>query len=487
MIIMYVLNWGPYANGSYMTHAVPNLVKIGKLVGSSMHEWLTKEVFKLNELHIVGHSLGAHLGAYITRAVSTLSKYEMKIQRLTGLDPALPLFYPKVFFFPTAISADDAVFVDVIHTDAGSLGAPNATGTVDFWPNGGLEQPGCINSTEPHCNHCRSWHFWSESLEHKFFAVKCENFWEFKQNNCDGKTVVEMGINSQFGISGNFYLQTSSTFPYSLGMNDRPTVVYCFGYTENYTDASTQLIVDAYLSRNDHNILVIQWSMYAANNYFFQAIPNTIQLGAKIGKVLVEMQKVGFNLKTFHIVGHSLGGQLAGFIGRSVIENSKKELIIPRITALDPAGPVFYPETFLIKPLNVNDAKFVDVIHTDADHFGTKYSTGHVDFWPNEGNKNQPNCPTPNLDIRDDKNYCSHRRSWVYFAESVVSKDPHVFHAIPCNSWNDFVDHKCNNSIIPVYMGIGADPNLKGNFYLQTNPTPPYNRNENGAYYTKLN
>ena len=61
-----VLNWGPYANGSYMTHAVPNLVKIGKLVGSSMHEWLTKEVFKLNELHIVGHSLGAHLGAYIT-------------------------------------------------------------------------------------------------------------------------------------------------------------------------------------------------------------------------------------------------------------------------------------------------------------------------------------------------------------------------------------------------------------------------------------
>ena len=97
------------------------------------------------------------------------------------------------------------------------------------------------------------------------------------------------------------------------------------------------------------------------------------------------MQEVGFNLKTFHIVGHSLGGHLAGFIGRSVIENSNKALIITRITALDPAGPVFYPQNIFIKPINANDAKFVDVIHADGNYFGTKYSTGTVDFWPNEG------------------------------------------------------------------------------------------------------
>ena len=85
--------------------------------------------------------------------------------------------------------------------------------------------------------------------------------------------------------------------------------------------------------------------------------------------------------------------------------------------------------------------------------------------------------------------FCSHRRSWVYFSESLVSKTPQVFHSIACNSWNEFVDHKCNNttkSTIPIYMGIGADHNLRGNFYLQTNPTPPYNRNQNGTYYTKL-
>lgn len=35
-----------------------NVVKIGKLVGTPMSEWLKKEVFQLNELHVVGNSLG---------------------------------------------------------------------------------------------------------------------------------------------------------------------------------------------------------------------------------------------------------------------------------------------------------------------------------------------------------------------------------------------------------------------------------------------
>lgn len=86
------------------------------------------------------------------------------------------------------------------------------------------------------------------------------------------------------------------------------------------------------------------------------------------------------------------GGHLAGFIGRSVIANSNQKLIIPRITGLDPAGPVFYPPSIFITPINKNDGTFVDIIHADANFFGTKYPTGTVDFWPNEA-KNQPGCP----------------------------------------------------------------------------------------------
>lgn len=51
-----------------------------------------------------------------------------------------------------------------------------------------------------------------------------------------------------------------------------------------------------------------------------------------------------------------------GFIGRSVLANSDGSLQIQRITALDPAGPVFYPPNVIIKPLSPTDGVFVDVV-----------------------------------------------------------------------------------------------------------------------------
>jgi hypothetical protein len=36
-------------------------------------------------------------------------------------------------------------------------------------------------------------------------------------------------------------------------------------------------------------------------------------------------------------------------------------------------------------------AEFIDVIHSDKIVMGTKWNSGHADFWPNNG-KNQGNC-----------------------------------------------------------------------------------------------
>lgn len=60
----------------------------------------------------------------------------------SGLDPAFPLY---MFNGPSArLSASDAKFVDVIHTDGGILGYPWPLGHADFFPNGGTAlQPGC--------------------------------------------------------------------------------------------------------------------------------------------------------------------------------------------------------------------------------------------------------------------------------------------------------------------------------------------------------
>lgn len=54
------------------------------------------------------------------------------------------------------------------------------------------------------------------------------------------------------------------------------------------------------------------------------------------------MENNGFCIENFHLIGHSLGGHLVGFIGRSVFKNSDEALKISRITSLDPAGPLFY-------------------------------------------------------------------------------------------------------------------------------------------------
>ena len=140
--------------------------------------------------------------------------------------------------------------------------------------------------------------------------------------------------------------------------NNRSTMLYGFGYTEKFTSISTQTIVESYVERGDHNILVIEWSSYNRGSYTLEAIPNTRIVGEYLGKIMLMMSDAGFNLNKFHFVGHSLGGQLAGFIGRSVFNNSNKSVKVRRITALDPAGPFFYNVwSRRNKPLNKEDGE----------------------------------------------------------------------------------------------------------------------------------
>lgn len=65
-----------------------------------------------------------------------------------GLDPAGPGFeFAKLR--KKGLKKTDAVFVDVIHTAAGSAGCVNALGHADFYPNGGSSpQPGCNEAGE---------------------------------------------------------------------------------------------------------------------------------------------------------------------------------------------------------------------------------------------------------------------------------------------------------------------------------------------------
>ena len=63
-----------------------------------------------------------------------------------GLDPAGPWF--PLNETDTRLDITDADFVDIIHTNSGNLSEDEWSflepiGHVDFYPNGGQQQPGC--------------------------------------------------------------------------------------------------------------------------------------------------------------------------------------------------------------------------------------------------------------------------------------------------------------------------------------------------------
>lgn len=60
-----------------------------------------------------------------------------------GLDPALPFF--ATLKDSWKLDKEDALFVDVIHTNVGIFGKIEPTGHIDFYVNDGTYQPSCVD------------------------------------------------------------------------------------------------------------------------------------------------------------------------------------------------------------------------------------------------------------------------------------------------------------------------------------------------------
>ncbi|XP_037868009.1 pancreatic triacylglycerol lipase isoform X2 [Bombyx mori] len=213
-----VLDWSNMAFGNYLLVSL-DVPVTGKKAGKALLK-LLKGGLSLKGLHLVGHSLGAHLLSFAAKALAAKG---FTVPRLTGLDPAYPGFYPPLL--AAHMSSEDADFVDVIHTDGGGFGAPSSTGHADFWPNGGqAKQPGCLSFTVPlsnedFCSHWRSWAFWAESVEgSQFMSRKCLDYDAFLRGQCHDAPSVSMGLGATSELRGNFYLRTATRTPYSLGI-----------------------------------------------------------------------------------------------------------------------------------------------------------------------------------------------------------------------------------------------------------------------------
>ncbi|XP_050552097.1 pancreatic triacylglycerol lipase-like [Spodoptera frugiperda] len=183
---------------------------IGERLGSVLAA-LVPAGLEASKIHLIGHSLGSHIAGFTAKTF--YNQTGQRVGRISSLDPAGPCF--SNLEVDLRLSKEDANFVDVIHTDAGVFGLNEAIGHVDFYPNGGSEQPNCLFPT---CSHSRAWLLYAESvlLPESFVGAQCLSWKQFMKGNCDFKDTSVMGYYCPTDSRGKYDLQTSDESPFGL-------------------------------------------------------------------------------------------------------------------------------------------------------------------------------------------------------------------------------------------------------------------------------
>ncbi|KYB25493.1 phospholipase A1 isoform X1 [Tribolium castaneum] len=246
---------------------------------------------------------------------------------------------------------------------------------------------------------------------------------------------------------------------YSLPEDERnlPMKILMHGYTSNVTSPWYKQMKQEYFQKGPHNIIYVDWSI-ASNKSFAVSAANIKPVGEFIADLIVSLR---VPVENVHLIGHSLGSHLAGFVGKNIYSKTGKK--VARITATDAAGPGFEnakPEA----RLNKHDATFIDVIHTDVNYYGILKPIGHVDFYVN-GGKNQPGCPARKVDDN-----CSHARSNDYFIESINKRNVMARPA----KLNDEEEIVLTSRTEDVEFGDWTPATARGIYFIKTNKTAPY-------------
>ncbi|KAJ8976339.1 hypothetical protein NQ317_009791 [Molorchus minor] len=247
---------------------------------------------------------------------------------------------------------------------------------------------------------------------------------------------------------------------------DRPTIMFFHGFLESSTADDARQIKDHYLNRGDYNVIVANNQRLLAGPYYVTAALNTKPIGKYAAYFVDYLVGKGLRLSYLHIIGMSLGGQIAGYIGKNMKSGKAS-----RITGLDPAGPLF-----TLRPqndrLSQGDAEFVDVIHSNAGVFGIKYQSGDVDIWLNGGTL-QPGCTpletlTRNPGSLNELVFCNHFQSYRTYVMSLI--DPHAYLTTKCSSYAEYESGRCHLND-KAYLGVEVDRNARGNYYVDTGVT----------------
>ncbi|KAI8122059.1 hypothetical protein FF38_06995 [Lucilia cuprina] len=245
---------------------------------------------------------------------------------------------------------------------------------------------------------------------------------------------------------------------------NKQTTLAIHGVLGNKSSEECLIIKDAKLKVEDANIIIVDYSSLMKRNDF-KIDFSSADLVAKSITDLVILLKENFNMniQNIHIVGFSLGGQIAGLAGQNIYKHCAEK--INRITALDPAGIIFTETTPANEKLTADDADYVEVVHTNAGEYGYKTPCGHVDYYPN-GGKIQPGCNSTD-------NSCSYNRAYKFIPEMWSPVKNQEFLLLKCENVDFMSLDSCRwqNKI----MGE-LDQQQKGLYYVETNDNNPFGK-----------
>ncbi|KAH8419683.1 hypothetical protein KR009_000874 [Drosophila setifemur] len=186
-----------------------NTEEIGENIAKGLAKLL--DVVPLEKIHLIGHSLGAHIVGSAGRHLTQLTG--RVVPRITGLDPAKPCFNEGEVL--SGLLRGDADFIDVIHSNPGVLGKRDPLGDADFYPGGMSPLPGGCFSVI--CAHGRSWQYYAETVypgnERNFLATRCSSLAHVRDLRCPGEEI-PMGYATPVKARGNYFLEVNPTSPF---------------------------------------------------------------------------------------------------------------------------------------------------------------------------------------------------------------------------------------------------------------------------------
>ncbi|XP_072397734.1 pancreatic triacylglycerol lipase-like [Diabrotica undecimpunctata] len=238
-----VVDWGPLSHSLYVEVRVHNYV-VTKQVKTFMHFLADAIYYPMSSIHFIGHSMGAQIAAGVGCFVQ--SERNEKIGRITGLDPAGPLYeWPHIESLDEVLDPTDATFVDVIHTNGRYVGMMSPAGHVDYYPNGGEQQWMCELWS---CSHIRVCELFIASVRKPdlFKAFSFQSWMKYVNGSMKYLEVYPMGLAATPDIpNGIYFLEVNNE--YKDYVSSKTTLIDSYGFY--FGEWLNMDIINSYLKR----------------------------------------------------------------------------------------------------------------------------------------------------------------------------------------------------------------------------------------------